>query len=265
MAFLVAVALDLRFGYYGMPLSKRRDVVPNLVGVGIYTRAEAARLLGLSPGRVASWVRGYRYTWGPKERRKHGRQPAVIQTDLPIVDSTIAISFLELMELKVVRRFRNEGIPLQTVRVAWQHAARAFDTQHPFADRRVFTDRGKIFMAVEDDRQKVPQLVLEISSRQRPFQLVAGPIFAESLQEVEFDDKTNLVTQWWPLGRDVPIVLDPRIAFGAPVVAGTRIPTSTLALYTIGNSVPAVADAFSLEPSQVDAAVGFEAELALAA
>ncbi len=246
-------------------MSERRDVFRNLVGVGIYTRAEAARLLGLSPSRVASWVRGYRYTWGPKDRRKHGRQPAVIQTDLPIVDSTIAVSFLELMELKVVRRFRNEGIPLQTVRVAWQHAARAFDTQHPFADRRVFTDRGRIFMAVEDDRQEVPQLVLEISSRKRPFQLIAGPIFAESLQEVEFDDATNLVRQWWPLGRGVPIVLDPRIAFGAPVVSGTRIPTSTLALYTIGNSVPAVADAFSLEPSQVDAAVGFEAELALAA
>jgi uncharacterized protein (DUF433 family) len=63
----------------------------------------------------------------------------------------------------------------------------------------------------------------------------------------------------------VPIVLDPRVAFGAPVVAGTRIPTSTLAMYTVGNPMPAIADAFGLEPSKIDVAVGFESQLALAA
>jgi uncharacterized protein (DUF433 family) len=247
-----------------VPLSERRDTAQNLLGVGIYTRAEVARLLELSPGRVGSWVRGYRYTWGPKTQRKHGKQPAVIQTDLPIIDSAIAISFLELMELRIVQRFRAEGIPLQTVRVAWHHAAKAFATKHPFADRRVFMDRGRIFMALDEDRTD-PELLIEVSSRKRPFQVIAGPIFAKSLIEVEFDEETHLVQRWWPLGRAVPIVLDPRIAFGAPVIEGTRIPTSVLSLYTVGNRVRAVAYAFGLNEAQVEAALGFESHLALAA
>ena len=68
-----------------------------LLGVGLYTRAEAARLLGLSPARASSWVKGYRYAWGPPEARRRGEQPAVIKTDIPPIDNTLAISFLELM------------------------------------------------------------------------------------------------------------------------------------------------------------------------
>jgi len=250
-------------------VTDRRDIARSLVGVGIYTRAEASHLLGLSPGRVASWVRGYRYAWETRGERRHGRQPAVIQTDLPVVDGTIAISFLELMELRVVKRFRAEGIPLQTVRVAWLHAAQAFHTRHPFADRRVFTDQGRIYMAADPDAaaavSQVPELLLEISSRQRPFQVVAGPIFAQSMAEVEFDDATHLVREWWPLGRQLPIVLDPRIAFGTPVIAGTRIPTSILSLYTVGNPIATVAETFGLTAGQVEAALGYESTLALAA
>lgn len=234
-----------------------------LLGVGIYTRAEAARLLHLTPGRVSSWVRGYRYSWGPKHRRRRGAQPPVIRTDIPVIDGTLAISFLELMELRVVKHFREQGIPLQTVRVAWQHAAQAFQTKHPFADRRVFVDEARIFMAL-DDQPAVPD-VLEISSRKQPFQVIAGPFFARSLREAEFDERTQLVRRWWPRGRDVPIVLDPRIAFGAPVIAGTRIRTDILALYAESRRPQLVARAFGLDFEQVRAAINFESQLARAA
>ncbi len=234
-----------------------------LLGLGLYTRADAARLLGLSPGRVSSWVRGYRYAWGPKERRRRGMQPAVIKTDIPMIDSSLAVSFLELVELFVVKQFRDKNIPLQTVRVAWNHAARAFDTLHPFADRRVFTDGGSIFMALRDD-DEAPD-VLEISSRRMPFHVVAGPIFHESFQEIEFDDSTALASRWWPRGRQTPIVLDPTIAFGAPVVWGTRVPTATLARYADARPIKEVADAFELPAEQVRAAVTFERQLSRAA
>jgi hypothetical protein len=170
-----------------------------LLGVGIYSGAEVARLLRLSPSRVSSWVRGYRYAWGPKERRRHGQQPAVVKTDIPTIDGSLSISFLELVELFVVKQFRDKGIPLQTVRVAWNHAAQAFQTSHPFADRRVFTDGGAIFMALRDD-ELWPDL-LEVSSRREPFQIVAGPILRQSFDEIEFDDRTELARRWWPGGR----------------------------------------------------------------
>lgn len=234
----------------------------HLLGVGIYTRAEAARLLHLSPGRVSSWVRGYRYRWGPRTFRRAGRQPPVIKTDIPSIDGTLSISFLELMELRVIKQFRDKGIPLQTVRVAWHHAAQAFGSEHPFADHRVFVDGLKIFAASAPSTS--PDL-LEISSRKSPFQLIAGPIFARSLQEVEFDEGTGLARRWWPRGQSVPVVLDPRIAFGAPTVAGTRVSTQILALYAKSNPVDEIARALRLEPRQVEAAVRFETHLAPAA
>jgi len=234
-----------------------------LLGIGIYTRAEAGRLLQLSPRRVTSWVRGYRYAWGPKEQRRHGEQPAVIKTDITAIDGSLAVSFLELVELFVVKQFRDKGIPLQTVRVAWNHAAQAFNTLHPFANQRVFTDRGRIFMALRED-EFAPD-VLEVSSRRTPFQIIAGPVFKESLRGIEFDEDTELARRWWPQGRDVPIVLDPTIAFGAPVLYGTRVPTAILARYAEARPVDAVADAFELAPERIEAAVKFESQLARAA
>lgn len=234
-----------------------------LVGLGIYSRAEVARLLSLGPGRVTSWVRGYRYAWGPKERRRRGEQPAVIKTDIPTIEGSLSVSFLELVELFVVKQFRDKGIPLQTVRVAWNHAARAFKTLHPFADRRVFTDGGHIFMALRDD-ELWPD-VLEVSSRRTPFQITAGPIFKQSLNEIEFDKHTELASRWWPQGRQVPIVLDPTIAFGAPVVLGTRVPTAIIARFAVTRRIDVVAAAFELPPEQVEAAVSFEHQLARAA
>jgi len=191
-----------------------------LLGVGIYTRAEVAKLLRLSATRVSSWVRGYRYTWGPREARRRGQQPAVIKTDIPTFDGTLAISFLELMELRIIKEFRDQGIPLQTVRVAWGHAARAFKSDHPFADHRVFTDAGKIFLSLADEDPSVA--LLEVSSRQQPFQLVAGPIFKSSLQRIKFDERSHLAREYWPQGRSTPIVLNPDIAFGASGRGHTR-------------------------------------------
>lgn len=234
-----------------------------LTGIGIYRRAEAGRLLRLSPGRVSSWVRGYRYAWGPRERRQHGKQPAVIKTDIPLIDGSLTISFLELVELFVVKQFRDKGIPLQTVRVAWNHAAKAFNTLHPFANRRVFTDGGRIFMALRDDG--IAPDVLEVSSRTMPFQIIAGPVFKCSLEGIEFDDDTELARRWWPQGRSVPIVLDPTIAFGAPVLFGTRVPTAILARFAEARPVNAVADAFEVPSQQVEAALKFENQLARAA
>jgi len=235
------------------------------LGVGIYSLQDVARLLRLHPGRASRWLRGYRYSWETKQReRRRGGKPAVIKTDLPVIEDTIAVSFLELMELLTVRRFvEEESIPLQTVRVAWVHASKAFKTPHPFANRRVFTDRGQIFMALEDG--PVAPDVLEISSRQRPFQVIAGPIFEQSLKEIDFDEETELARRWWPRGKQTPIVLDPRVVFGAPAIQGTRIPTDVVAGIALASSPAEAASAYGLEVKIVQAAVDFEVSLARAA
>jgi hypothetical protein len=82
-------------------------------------------------------------------------------------------------------------------------------------------------MALRDD--EVAPDVLEVSSRRTPFQVIAGPIFRYSLQDIEVDEHTELARRWWPQGQDVPVVVDPTIAFGAPVLVGPRVTTAILA------------------------------------
>lgn len=231
-------------------------------GIGIYARADAARLLGMTPARLRRWVGGYTY-WlkngSTASARRH--QPPVVRTDLPVIDEKIALSFLELMELRVVKAIVDAGISLQHVRVAARIASEYFHTDHPFASRRVFTDGRAIFSAVSDE-VAAPNVVRwkhgEIE------QIIAGGIFEQFLSEIEFDAATSLAFRWWPLGRTTPVVLDPRVSFGAPVVAGTSVRTSVVARMATHLSIAEAAVAFELQLGQAEAAVAFEGALAAA-
>lgn len=232
-------------------------------GVGIYVRADAARLLRMTPARLRRWVGGYTY-WlrdATSTNRARRRQPPVIRTDLPVIDRTVAISFLELMELRVVKAVVDAGVSLQHVRRAAQLAAEHFGTDHPFASRRVFTDGRAIFSAVSDDPQG-PDVVKWRAGEIE--QVIAGGVFEQFLNEIEFDDATSLAERWWPLGRAVPVVLDPRVAFGAPIVAGTAVRTGVVARLAGSSSIEEAAVAYELERRQAEAAVEFERRLAAA-
>jgi uncharacterized protein (DUF433 family) len=165
------------------------------------------------------------------------------------------------MELRVVQEFLKAGVALQTVRVAWGHARRVFQTRHPFADQRLFVAKGQVFAAVDTTRGSTPDL-LEISSRTQPWQTVAGPILAQTVKAVEFDEQSRRVRRWWPLGPSQPIVLDPTIAFGAPVVQRTRVRTTILAHHAAHIPVAQLARAYELSTADVEAAVNFEVQLA---
>jgi len=231
-------------------------------GTGIYPRADAARLLRMSPSRLRRWVSGYTY-WlrdatAVRSRRK---RPPVIKTDLPKIGDAMALSFLELMELRVVKAIVGEGVSLQHVRAAARLAAEHFHTDHPFASRRVFTDGRAIFSAVSDDAVGANIV------RWRPEdieQVIAGGVFDQFLREIEFDAATSLAERWWPLGRQTAVVLDPRIAFGAPIVAGTAVRTSVVAQLAATSSVDDAAIAYELERRQAEAAVQFASLLAAA-
>lgn len=231
-------------------------------GIGIYARADAARLLGMTPARLRRWVSGYTYWLRDREAvRSKRRQPPVVKTDLPVIDNVIALSFLELMELRVVKAVVDAGISLQHVRAAAQLASHHFRTDHPFASRRVFTDGRQIFSAVSNDLE-APDVVrwkhTEIE------QVIAGGIFEQFFHEIEFDATTALAHRWWPQGRQVPIVLDPRISFGAPIIAGTAVRTAVIERMASHGSAQDAAIAFELQLQQVEAAVAFEKALAAA-
>ena len=105
--------------------------MPQLLGIGIYTHPEAAHLLRMTPSRLRRWVNGYTY-WLSRESSdvRRARPPVLRKSDLPIIHNAVALSFLELMELRVIRSLVDElGVPLQTVRKKALLAQRIFKTR----------------------------------------------------------------------------------------------------------------------------------------
>ena len=122
-------------------------------------------------------------------------------------------------------------------------------------DEAVLLDEHVMPLATGDE----PDLV-ELS-RNRIQQVIAGKVFHPFLAEIDFNPKTALAERWWPRGKKVPVVLDPQIAFGAPIVAGTAIRTSTLVRMADEVGAAETADAFDLKMSDVEAAQDFEQTL----
>jgi uncharacterized protein (DUF433 family) len=231
------------------------------VGVGIYSRAEAAHLLRVTPSRLRRWVGGYTYRNKQGDTERGGRVPPVVRADLPIIHHSLALSFVELMELRVVKALVDRGLSLQHVRRASALAASTFETSHPFASRRVYTDGRRVLAGLAAGSES--RDLVELSHR-RVLQVIAGGVLEPFLDEVDFDESTALAERWWPLGRQTPIVLDPRVAFGAPTIAGTRLRTLTVAGVTARASPQAVARSYELSLTAIRAAVQFEATLAAA-
>ncbi len=229
-------------------------------GTGIYGRAEAARLLRVSPSTLRRWVDGYTYWSGNARPAARHSQPSVVKRDLPPIERAVALSFIELMELRVVRALVKAGVSLQAVRVASALAAELFQTNHPLASQRLYSDGSAVFAALENEPVPDPRLV-KLTRREKD-QIIAGRLFEPFINEIDFDSNTALASKWWPGGRNVPVVLDPQVAFGAPTVAGTGIRTSTLARMAPATSPSRIALAFELPKLKVEAAIAFERHLA---
>ena len=231
----------------------------SLLGVGFYIRAEAARLLKVHPARLNRWVHGYTYRIREESREIKKYQRPIVRVDLPTVDRITALSFVELMELRVVKSFIDRGISLQRVRIAGERAMKLFNTPHPFATRRVFSGGKSIFAELVRGAD-IPDVV-ELT-KNRDLQIYSGVLLAKYLDEISFSDKTLLADRWWPLSKQFPVILDPKIAFGAPVVEGTATRTEIVAAMAKTASTDIAANVYQLTTRQVQAAVQFEDLLA---
>ena len=232
-------------------------------GVGIYTVTDAAQLLGIHTDRVRRWVKGYRYYPHGVAASEGRDRPPVVEMDVPAIGGTAAISFLELMELRIIRDLlQYPGISLQKIRKAGHLAGQALGTSRPWAIRRIFTDGSGIFVALHRGDEISPDVMG--LTRSRALQVDAGELVQPFLDEIEFDEQTGLSRQWWPLGKSFPVVLDPKVSFGAPTIKGSRIRTNVITGFARSESSASLAAAYAIPAGHVEAAIHFEGLLAAA-
>jgi uncharacterized protein (DUF433 family) len=165
-----------------------------------------------------------------------------------------ALSYLQLIELAVVAAARDSGVPLWAIRATREYMRKEFDADFPFARYRFKTDGKEHWLDYIDlIGKKGKGKLLKASGKG---QLAWAEIIGR-LQEFEYDKKLGLAVRWHVAGLKSPVIIDPRIRFGAPSVDG--VPTSLLLARWEGGESPAeIADDFDMTVRAVVAALEFE-------
>ena len=227
-----------------------------LLGAGIYSVRQAARLSGVPARSIQRWMQGYSYRY--KGDVTH--RPPVIQPNfVPNESETHAVSFHDLLEIRFVHAFRELGVSWKVIRVAAGKARELLETDHPFTTDAFFSDGRRIFADLQKAGIREKRLV-DLVSDQYCFRNVMLPAFRA---QIDLSDRG--AERWWPLGRNKTIVLDPARQFGQPIVADQAVPTVTLAKAAVAmGSERLVSQWFDVPRSSVHQAVAFERQLAAA-
>lgn len=163
------------------------------LGVGLYSLAEAARLLKTPRRTLSRWVEGY-----VQELRSGPRSysPILEPKNEPL------LTFGDLVELMYVRGFRNEGVRLDHLREASARFRNEWNVPYPLATKRFATDGKELLCNLGGDWLNA------LTGQHQAF----------------FDDigrqlvhTGDLTSEWRPLGQDRAVVLDPDRAFGKPI------------------------------------------------
>lgn len=214
-----------------------------------YTPTEAGRIVDLTPGRIRRWLQGYTYNLGD---RTVSMNPVVTRE----TESKYA-SFLDLIDLLFVKKFIDAGFSLQKIRAALSEAQTLVGGHH-FAQRSFMTDGQRIYLWIKERESK--NLVELFSGGQ----WVIEEFAIHLAKQIDFDEETGFAERWYPAGKDGRVVLDPRIAFGAPTIIGTGVRTANVYDLFVGEdkNSEATASWLDLKIDDVHAAVHYEQSIA---
>lgn len=221
-----------------------------LVGIGLYTPAEAARLVSVPSGKISRWLRGH---------SANGRDYDPLwlpQVDLG--DGKTYLGFRDLMEIRVAAAFITAGVSAQRVRAAIEMAREIVGIDRPLSTDRFRTDGCDIFLRVveQDDDGHERARLLNTFRRQYAFAEIIDP----SLKGVEFDE-AGIPMLWRPRGKRGLIVVDPARSFGQPIDEPSSVPTAVLAAAGRQEGIDMAARAYEVAPASVRRAMAFEDEL----
>lgn len=206
-----------------------------------YSMGEAAHYLNLPPTTLRAWClgqRGFR---------------AVIRLD---GKSPWALSFLNLVEAHVLAAIRREHkVPLPAVREALKYVQDHLDLHRPLVQAAFETDGVSLFV------ERLGQLI----NASKEGQTAMREILQAHLRRIERDGKGLPIKLFLFTRRDgtaqapSPIVVDPRISFGRPVLVGRSVPTAVLAdRFKAGDSLRELAEDYEAPSEAIEEAIRCE-------
>ena len=250
-------------------LAQRQCYHSNLMysGTGIYSVPEASKLIGVPTREIRRWLFGYNYLKTPCDELSRVHTKPLWEHELAGQDfEEDVIGFRDLIELRFIREFTRHGVALSVIRRCLATASDLLGVSHPMSLPRFKTDGRTIYAEAASEEAQENSLV-DLKSRQSVFKEIIKPSLYDGI--IYDADKTQ-ANRWYPLGLKSPIVIDPALQFGAPIVEVTSTPTSTIfASYLAeGGDAKAIgitARIFEVPPKAVQAAIRFEEDLKRAA
>ncbi|MBW7931197.1 MAG: DUF433 domain-containing protein [Gammaproteobacteria bacterium] len=210
-----------------------------------YSLAEAAHYLAIPASTIRYWAAG-----------RPGGSGAVVKAAL---QQPLTLSFSNLVELHVLGTLRRHfKISLPKVRTAIDYLRQRLDHPRPLISAQFETDGISLFVEHYGRLLNVTQ----------EGQVTMRELLAASLRRVERDHH-GLPIRLFPYTRsaiaNAPrlIVIDPRLGFGRPVIAGTGLVTEEIAArYKAGESVAELARDYGRPEKEIDEAVRCELQAA---
>ncbi|MEM6463287.1 MAG: hypothetical protein AAF724_15355 [Pseudomonadota bacterium] len=214
-----------------------------MIGIGIYTPAEARRLTGVASAKIRRWLRGHRI-----KNRLYDR---LWTPQIDIGDDEIYLGFRDLTEIRVVEAFIAAGLSAQKVRRAIEIARKRYGLDRPLSTNSFRTDGKQVFLLLSSEGE---DKLVDVFKDQYAIKRVIEPSF----KGLEFN-KVGEPTLWH-IARGV--VIDPDYSFGQPVEKETLVPTQILAAAVDAEGSPrAAAKAYQVPLRAVNHAVKFERDI----
>ena len=214
-----------------------------------YSCAEAAHLAHVPAATLRSWVLGRPY-------KAAGADKWFGRLFTPAQLEPLRLSFLNLVEAYVLAAIRREyGVKMPRVRKALAFVERELSVERPLATQRFQTDGIDLFI------EHAGFLIAASRSGQH-----ASPeLLRERLRRIEFD-RSGLAARLYPLARATEdagqprlIVIDPRIAYGRPSIAGRGVPTAVVAQrFYAGEDLDSLARDYDCSREQISEAIRCE-------
>jgi uncharacterized protein (DUF433 family) len=213
-----------------------------------YSFAETAHILRIPVGTLRYWLLG----------RDYSTQDGVVHSE-PLIKIASSepnlLSFFNVVEAHVLASLRKKHrLKMLKVRDALNYIQHRHPSNHPLADHWFETDGISVFIS------EYGRLVNASDHGQLEMQA----IMSKFLGRIERDE-LNLAVRLYPYSKRKedtelkPIVIDPRMSFGRPVIAGTGIPTSIIAeRFEAGDSIKELARDYGRTEGEIEEALRWE-------
>jgi uncharacterized protein (DUF433 family) len=221
--------------------------VDKILATPAYPFIEAAHYLNIPLSTLRAWCLGQR-----DGADKQAFKP-VIRLD---GNDRGALSFLNFVEAHVLAAIRRQyHVPLPKVRQALLYVSRKLNTDRPLARADFQTDGVDLFL------DKLGSLI----NVTREGQTEMADVIRDHLKRIERNTQGVPVRLFLFTRKDEikdqpsPVVVDPRIAFGRPVLAGRSVPTAVLAdRFKAGDTLQELAEDYDTSSQSIEEALRCE-------